>query len=182
MKHPAVISLEQVLDEPVRFAFDLDVPASSLGREPLLELSPAHLEGEVARIEGGHSLQGNLSYGGRLECSRCLAAYPFQQQERFTLLLFKRSAAPDGERELDRTDLDASFYDQPDISVVPIVEERIQLAVPMKPLCGPECRGLCPQCGADRNRGACGCATEETDPRWEALRALAGSRQDKASR
>jgi DUF177 domain-containing protein len=182
MKRPAAISLEQVLDEPVPFSFDLDVAASDLDREPLLEVSPVHFEGEVARIEGGYSLQGRLAYGGRLECSRCLVDYPFQQEERFTLVLYKRPA-PDGEeRELDQADLDAYFYDQPELSVLPIVEERIQLAVPMKPLCSPDCRGLCPRCGADLNRGACGCATETADPRWEALKALAESRQDKASR
>ncbi|HMF07918.1 MAG TPA: DUF177 domain-containing protein [Thermoanaerobaculia bacterium] len=181
MERPEVIPLEQVLDEPAPFVFDLDVPASGLGREPLLEVSPVHFEGEVARIERGYSLQGRLAYGGKLECSRCLAAYPFQQQDRFTLVLYKRATPEQDERQLDRTDLDAYFYDQPEVPVRPIVEERIQLAVPMKPLCSEECLGLCPRCGADRNRAACGCVTETADPRWEALKPLAGSRQDKAS-
>ncbi len=182
MKRPATISLEQVLDEPVAFAFDLDVPASGLDREPLLALSPIRFEGEVTRIEGGFSVEGRLAYDGSLECSRCLAAYPFAQAERFTLVLYQRAAPEGGERELDKTDLDAYFYDHPEVPVVPIVEERIQLAVPMKPLCSPECRGLCPRCGADRNRAECGCVTEGRDPRWEALRVLAESHEGKAPR
>jgi uncharacterized protein len=46
------------------------------------------------------------------------------------------------------------------------------MAVPMKPLCREDCRGLCPTCGEDLNVTACGCAAEAADPRWEALRLL----------
>ena len=46
------------------------------------------------------------------------------------------------------------------------------MALPMKPLCKPDCKGLCPSCGKDLNLGACGCTHETIDPRWEALKAL----------
>jgi uncharacterized protein len=179
---PDVLSLETVLDEPVPFVFDIPFSARELEREPPLEISPVRFEGEVERIEGGFSLQGRLAYSGRLECSRCLASYPFDEDQRFSLVLYPRPALAPLERELEKADLDAYFYDEPSVAVHPIVEERIQLAVPMKPLCGPECRGLCPQCGVDRNREACNCATEAVDPRWEALRALTGSGGRKSSR
>jgi len=58
------------------------------------------------------------------------------------------------------------------VSVAPIVEERIQIALPMKPLCREDCRGLCPQCGADRNVSPCSCVVEFIDPRWRALQVL----------
>ncbi len=44
-------------------------------------------------------------------------------------------------------------------------------ALPMQPLCRPDCRGLCPRCGKDWNQGACSCSPEE-DERWSALRQL----------
>lgn len=44
-------------------------------------------------------------------------------------------------------------------------------ALPMQPLCRPDCRGLCPSCGRDVNQGACSCPLEE-DRRWSALRQL----------
>ena len=46
------------------------------------------------------------------------------------------------------------------------------LLLPTHPLCREDCAGLCPRCGADRNRVACGCAAGETDPRWAALAAF----------
>ena len=45
-------------------------------------------------------------------------------------------------------------------------------ALPMKPLCQPDCAGICHSCGADRNRNRCDCDAAPVDPRWSALRAL----------
>jgi uncharacterized protein len=173
MKESNTISLDAVLDEPLRFAFELYFSTAGLDREPLLEISPVRLEGEISRIEKGFAFNARIAYGGRLECSRCLVSYPFQTQEDFSLVLTKR--APDtggGEISLEGEDFDAYFYDDPVLPVAPIAEERIQMSVPMKPLCREECRGLCPQCGEDLNAADCGCAVETADPRWEVLRQL----------
>jgi len=172
MKAPGTISLDAVLDEPVAFAFELPFSAEALDREPLLEVSPVLLTGQVERIEKGFSLDARMDYSGKLECSRCLSPYPFRNSEDFSLVLRKRPAPGGEEVALRSEDLDEYFYDDPALSVVPIVEERIQIAVPMKPLCREDCRGLCPRCGADRNLTACGCVVETLDPRWEALRVL----------
>jgi uncharacterized protein len=53
-----------------------------------------------------------------------------------------------------------------------LVRQALILAVPPRSLCRPDCRGLCPQCGVDRNREECSCAERQTDPRLEALRGL----------
>jgi uncharacterized protein len=172
MKPLHALSLDAVLDEPVPFAFDLPFSAATLDREPLLEVTPARLEGQVSRIESGFALEARLSWGGRLECSRCLVSYPFQNDEEFSLLLRKRPAPAGESRLLQGDELHEYFYDDPVVSVVPIAEERIQMAVPMKPLCREDCRGLCPRCGQDLNVTACGCVVETSDPRWEALRVL----------
>ncbi len=170
--HTDTISLDSVLDEPVRFGGELRVPVSAIDREPLLALSPLSLTGEVRRIEGGYAMEAELVYSGELECSRCLAAYPFAEDEAFSLVLYPRAGATPEEVELARGDLDVVYYDGPVVALAPIAEERVQMALPMKPLCKPDCRGLCPSCGQDLNLGACACTTETIDPRWEALKAL----------
>jgi uncharacterized protein len=50
------------------------------------------------------------------------------------------------------------------------VRELALLDVPMRPLCRPDCQGLCMNCGQNLNEGDCGCEEEEIDPRLEALR------------
>jgi len=170
---PASVSLDAVLDEPLRFAVPLQLGVAALDREPLVAISPLELSGEVIRIDGGYALSARLVYEGQLECSRCLAAYPFREDDTFSLVLYPSKAVADAEElELAKDDLDAVFYDDPVVALAPIAEERVQMALPMKPLCSPECKGLCPGCGKDLNQGPCGSSHEAVDPRWEALRAL----------
>src|SRR5206468_2826860 len=147
--NPASLSLDAVPDEPLRFVVPLHVGVAALDREPLLAISPLEMSGEVMRIDGGYALSARLVYEGQLECSRCLAAYPFHEDDSFSLVLYPRRPAREGDDdvELDRDDLDALFYDDPVIPLTPIAEERVQMALPMKPLCRTDCKGLCAGCG-----------------------------------
>jgi uncharacterized protein len=52
------------------------------------------------------------------------------------------------------------------------VRQAWLLTRPMRVLCRENCAGLCPECGADLNRGLCRCAQQAFDPRWQALAAL----------
>jgi uncharacterized protein len=52
------------------------------------------------------------------------------------------------------------------------IRESILLAFPVHPVCRPDCRGLCPRCGANRNRGSCRCKPHD-DAQWNALGGLA---------
>ena len=52
------------------------------------------------------------------------------------------------------------------------LREYALLELPMQPLCKPECKGLCPTCGADRNLGDCGCANDDGDDRFAVLKNL----------
>ena len=176
---PHTVSLESVLGEPLRVEAELPVSVVAIDREPLIALSPLRLAGELSRIEGGYALTARLAYDGQLECSRCLSPYPFQEDEEFTLLLTPRpvsAGAPKDAKEVELlpADLDTQFYDpaQPVVELVPIAEERVQMALPMKPLCRADCRGLCSTCGKDLNLGSCACVRDTVDPRWDALRGL----------
>jgi uncharacterized protein len=172
MKHPDSLSLESVVDEPLQFGCELTVPVTQIDREPLKALAPLELSGQISRIEGGYALDANLAYGGELECSRCLAPYAFREDDSFSLVLYPRVSQPAPEVELDRGDLDVVYFDEPVVALSPIAEERVQMGLPMKPLCRPDCKGLCPGCGSDLNQSPCACAAETTDPRWDALKAL----------
>jgi uncharacterized protein len=47
----------------------------------------------------------------------------------------------------------------PIIDLDPDIREEIILDYPIKPLCKPDCKGLCPKCGANLNEGGCNCGT-----------------------
>ena len=115
--------------------------------------------------------QGSLSGSVEGICSRCLKRYALPLEKEFNLVLLP---APMGSksRELNRDDMGLSFYSAEEIDLSPLVREQVLLALPIRPLCDDQCRGLCASCGADLNQEPCRCAPSERDPRMAVFRAL----------
>ena len=59
----------------------------------------------------------------------------------------------------------------------PMVRDAVVLEMPFSPLCKPDCLGLCPVCGGDRNLGECP-GHDASDPRWGALEGLFAQTDD----
>lgn len=64
-----------------------------------------------------------------------------------------------------------------EINPAALAWEEFSLALPVKPLCRENCKGLCPTCGTNRNSGGCSCENERIDPRMAALRGLTVSKK-----
>jgi uncharacterized protein len=80
--------------------------------------------------------------------------------------------APDETFDLDERDLGLYLYDGDEIDLTDAVQEQLLLSLPMQPLCRKDCRGICPTCGADRNRQACSCRNASKEGPFAALRRL----------
>ena len=55
-------------------------------------------------------------------------------------------------------DLDITYLSQDHIDLSDVITEQLQLQIPFQPLCNQDCKGMCPNCGADLNTGRCACA------------------------
>ncbi|HWO19195.1 MAG TPA: DUF177 domain-containing protein [Kofleriaceae bacterium] len=115
-------------------------------------------------------------------CSRCVEPVKIPIDEKLRVTFMPRhelpedaeeEAAGEGEEgaEVAEEDLDLFPYDGESIDLEPLFREQFVLAVPFAPLCREDCKGLCPQCGIDRNTGTCSCEPP-IDPRLAALKGL----------
>jgi len=68
-------------------------------------------------------------------------------------------------------DEDAYPLSGDELDLEPLARDAVLLELPLAPLCAPDCRGLCPQCGTNWNVASCDCQPAG-DPRWSALDAL----------
>ncbi|MDD5935402.1 MAG: DUF177 domain-containing protein [Clostridiales bacterium] len=68
--------------------------------------------------------------------------------------------------DLDET----SYVTGYDLDVDQLIYEEVLIGFPMKVLCSEECKGICKVCGANLNKGECGCDRTELDPRMSAIR------------
>jgi uncharacterized protein len=183
------IWLDQVREEPCSWDETESIAPETLDRPEVLALGPVRWRGEITYAEPAYLLRGRLSYEQTLACIRCLKPHAVSTSATIDLLVEveelspraakSRRAQEDAEVELQEADLDTVIVPAGAGGVLDtrsLVIEQLQLNVPMKPLCDPECLGLCPRCGAERNLlpdGECLCAPSATDPRWAALAPLA---------
>ncbi|MBI4889771.1 MAG: DUF177 domain-containing protein, partial [Acidobacteria bacterium] len=76
------------------------------------------------------------------------------------------------EVHLEEGEIDISFYEGDSVGLRDALREHVLLSVPMQTTCRPDCKGLCPECGANLNEKPCNCAEQKVDPRWSALKDL----------
>ena len=137
-------------------------------------VAPVELAMDVHKV-GNDTFEVTGSASTRLEqtCSRCLEAFAVPVTATFELRYVPQAAnVGEGEREVENDDLATAYYHEGTLDLVELLREQFQLALPMKPLCSEACRGLCPECGTNRNRNECACAPAWEDPRLAPLKNL----------
>lgn len=164
------VQLEQVRQKPFRWDEVRHISAERLERSELLELGDVAWWGEIRYAAPGFHLVATIEYQQTLECARCLRSMVRDARAELELMVFIEEAdASPGEHELEESDLGVLYLDTDILDMEPLLLEQLQLNVPMHALCSEDCQGLCPVCGADRNRESCDCERESADPRWAGL-------------
>ena len=136
-------------------------------------IAPAAVDGKVRLSRNQVFVNGHVETRAQVECDRCLKPIEVPVNTDFTLEYISNSDYQSSEAaELTEEELSVSVFDGEAIDVDEIVKEQILLAVPTRVLCREGCKGICPECGADKNTGECNCVTNEIDPRWAALKDL----------
>jgi len=135
--------------------------------------APAAVNGKV-RLSGNQVfVNGHIETRAQVECDRCLKPIELPVNADFTLEYISGSDYETSQvAELTEAEMSVSVFDGQAIDVDEIVKEQILLTVPTRMLCREDCRGICPECGADRDTGECNCVTNDIDPRWAALKNL----------
>ncbi len=148
------LNLEAAFDEPVDLSHQFDFPAGSLARPELVSLSPVTFTGRLERQGPGFVLNGRVVFEGVTACARCLAHVSFRRASD-ALWVFapahekprdgkpapkaeragkraKGEGDPDDGLELAPEDLDVVYYDDLVVPFDPLVEEQVQLELPLE--------------------------------------------------
>ena len=136
-------------------------------------VAPVELEFDIHKDKDKFRLVGRVRTELGLSCSRCVEPYRFPIDAGFDQRYLPSSeASTEVEREVEDDDLETSYYGDDQIDLSELMREQFYLALPMKPLCREDCKGLCAQCGTNLNAGTCDCAPVWEDPRLAVLRDL----------
>lgn len=153
-------------------------PGMKVHLELSSRLPPLEVEGQAVKFTGPARANLDVSNNGKalvvegeveatleVSCARCLEAFNFPVKVDFNEIYYPAGAEGISPEEREEW---IPFVGEV-LDLTPEVVKSIVLALPMRFICREECRGLCPRCGKDLNRGECRCSGEDVDPRLAVL-------------
>ena len=181
-----VIDLTTLAADRVPVAADIPAAALDVPAEDFSVVGPTRFEGDVERGSGEtYHLRGQLKARLVFPCARCTEPSDFAVDVPVDLrfvpaVVEKANVRPspsskdddDDGHEMAEDDPSIVLYDEPRIDLAQVAREQCYLAMPMKPLCRPDCQGLWPHCGTNRNTGTCTCENRWEDPRLAGLKSF----------
>jgi uncharacterized protein len=167
--------------EPIDFNLELAPGAVDLGGEAEQQgLLAASGSAEVLHEHRGPRdivadirLRGHFAGNFQVPCARCIEPVEIALAADYDLIF--RPAAADAEateRSITAPETEIGYYLKDSLLLEDVLREQVLLSLPVRTLCKPDCKGLCPRCGANRNSQPCSCDVGPSDPRWEALAGL----------
>lgn len=137
----------------------------------------------VFRVRGMIEVEGEVETTLRQSCSRCLEEYEEALTASFALTYTREipEVTDDSgdEVEISAEEMGLIHFEGEEIDLRGAVQEQVVMALPLRPLCRQECKGLCPQCGANLNEEDCGCGSPDFNIKFAALK---GFKVDKDKR
>ncbi len=169
--------------EPIEFDLELAPGAIDFGEEAgqTGQLACSGLAEVLHEHRGPKDIVADIRLRGRfagnfeVPCARCVEPVEIPLEAEFDLIFRPATADSDApERSITAVETEIGYYQKDSLLLEDVLREQVLLALPVKTLCKPDCKGLCPRCGENRNSTACTCEEGPSDPRWEALAGLRG--------
>lgn len=143
--------------------FDFDFPKLQVSDD--LELRDFHGQVQAGRTPQGIILKGNFGAGLTLECARCLCEFDHEVHfELAELFAFSRRSITETSGSL--------LPEDANLDLQPLVRDYALLEIPISPICKPDCKGLCPQCGENLNETDCGHSNNSDETPFSTLKDL----------
>ncbi len=143
---------------------------SETGSLPLrFRVGDGSVDDQVGVAVDLRSLSDGIIASGRIEttvdlsCTRCLTTFSDPLEVEFEAIF--RVHPDDADEEYP---IEAGGW----IDLEPVVHDEVSLSLPHRPLCRPDCLGLCQSCGTDLNTAPCGGHGDESDSPFAALKHL----------
>jgi DUF177 domain-containing protein len=163
------IDIHELEREKLEFQQQFPPGGIDLGEEAS-QVDRLEADGSAELIAGEIHIAGHLRTTVEVTCARCLEPMREPVEREFDLYYRPlQTIARVEEVEIDGAELEIGFYQGNGLPLEDVLKEQILLALPMRSLCRPDCKGLCPQCGQNRNQADCGCRPMAGEDRWAPL-------------
>lgn len=158
------INVGFIVHQSIGYHKDFSFDAAHLHLDPDLDLLDFSARTRISRNPQGLLTQTHCQATTPMECVRCLTKFELPVSASFTeLFAFSAQTADESGLVLPANKI---------LDLGPLVREYLILAIPIRPLCKPDCKGLCPVCGENQNETTCNHPPPDIDPRLDKLKSL----------
>jgi uncharacterized protein len=152
-----IINVNKISDKGYALNDTIEIDNSQLLEDDSYFLEGIDFQIFFKRQDQRIQAQGMIKTAISLVCVRCLEPFELKINSRFDIILFPKEMVDQRSTALEDEELEYIFYENDQIDLEKILVEQVNLFIPFKPVCRAECKGICPGCGANLNRGACPC-------------------------
>ncbi len=132
------------------------------------------LDLRVEAVSEGVLVSGVVSAPTAGECARCLQPLTGDIEVELTELF----AYPDSATDASTDDDEIGRVVDDLVDLEQAIVDAVGLALPLAPLCEPDCPGLCPDCGVVLSTAEPGHHHDKIDPRWAKLAGMLEPQDD----
>ncbi|MDT5099675.1 MAG: hypothetical protein QOC76_3412 [Mycobacterium sp.] len=151
-----MMTVQETVPSPMRIGVELVA---------IDEGAPLELDLRIQSVSEGALVTGTMSAPTTGECARCLTPITGHVEIDLTELF----AYPDSTTEATTEADEVGHVVDNSVDLEQPIVDAVGLALPFSPLCGPDCQGLCPDCGIPMSTAEPGHRHETIDPRWAKL-------------
>lgn len=126
----------------------------------------------VSDLLGEIRVRGHVKVLMEADCDRCLEPAKSAIDSDFALYYRPVAEGYGEEKAIDEGEAEMGFYEGDGVELNDVLREFVLLTLPMQRVCSEDCKGICPECGQNRNLKDCGCHGATADDRWAALKNL----------
>jgi uncharacterized protein len=126
----------------------------------------------VIDLLGEIRVKGHVKVLMEADCDRCLEPASCPVDADFELYYRPVTEGYGEEKAIDEGEAEMGFYEGDGVELNDVLREFVLLLLPMQRVCSEDCKGICPECGQNRNLKQCACRGASADDRWAALKHL----------
>lgn len=156
----SMLTVTETVPSPSRIGLDLIA---------IDEGAPLDLDLRIESVSEGVLVTGTVSAPTSGECARCLTPVTGDVEIELTELFAYPDSTTDETTDEDEMGRVRQVGGADSVDLEQPIIDAVGLALPFAPLCGPDCEGLCPQCGVQMATAEPGHGHEQIDPRWAKL-------------
>ncbi|PHS32046.1 MAG: hypothetical protein COA82_09545 [Alkaliphilus sp.] len=160
------INLSRIMavnNNQVDLDYQIDVESINYYGDKIIISKPASLRGKLYYMDEKTFLDCAISAELQVNCSRCLKSFHRDLSAKLSVELIEEQDGLNADDANDDDDDDIILYQDDNIDLAKIVREQIIMSIPMKLLCHENCKGLCVQCGVNKNEEQCQCKLDNDE-------------------